>query len=150
MKRKILSLFIVVGMMISLFTTVVFATNEDTVLYDKGGIKITYQNWTIDDYGDFDINLLIENNSSKYICVQARSESINGYMMSATMSDDIQVGKKAYADMSFSGYQFKENHISTIYDAQFSFHIFQLPLSLFLFHCVSRYQSHIICQPNRQ
>ena len=46
------------------------------------------------------INLLIENNSSKYICVQAQSESINGYMMSAIMSDDVQAGKKAYADMS--------------------------------------------------
>ena len=125
MKRKVLSLFMVIAMLMSSFSIIAFATDEGTVLYDKGGIKITYQNYTVNDYGDFDINLLIENNSSKYICVQARSESINGYMISATMSDDVQVGKKAYADMTFSSYLLKENHISTIYDAQFSFHIFE-------------------------
>lgn len=125
MKRKFLSLLVTIAILMSSFTTIVFATNEGTVLYDKGGIKITYQNYTVNNYGDFAINLLIENNSSKYICVQARSESINGYMIEAIMSDDVQAGKKAYADMKFSSYSLKENHISSVYDLQFSFHIFE-------------------------
>ena len=60
-------------------------TRPITTFYNKGGIKISYIDHTLDDYGDLDVNLLIENNSSKYICVQAREESINGFMVSATM-----------------------------------------------------------------
>ena len=125
MKKKILLLFTMVVIMMSLMTSVVFAVNESTVLYDEEGIKITYQNYTVNDYGDFDINLLIENNSSKNVCVQTRDESINGYMMSAIISENVSVGKKSYTDMTFSAYELKENYISTIYDTEFSFHIFK-------------------------
>lgn len=124
MKRRFLSLLITVIILILSFASTVSANNEDIVLYDNNNIKITYQDYTINRYGTFSINLLIENNSSEYICVQTRNASINDFMIDALMSSDIQVGKKAYANISFNHNHLKKNYISIIYDIQFSFHIF--------------------------
>ncbi len=94
-----------------------------SVLYNKGGIKITYTGIQYDDY-DVNIKFLIENNSSEGITVQARDESVNGFMLSGIMSDDVQPGKKANAELSFYKSALEENGITVINDLEMSFHIF--------------------------
>ena len=67
---------------------------------------------------------MIENNSSKAITVQTRDESINGFMVSGIMSDDVQPGKKANAELTYYNSTLEENGIGNIESLEFSFHIF--------------------------
>ena len=109
--------------------TVVLAEQENTVsttgkvLYEKGGIKITYTGLKQDDYS-IDFKFLIENNSNTGITVQARDESINGYMVSGIMSEDVQPGKKANGELTYYNSTLEENGIKNIEELEFSFHIF--------------------------
>lgn len=93
------------------------------VVYEKNNMKITYIGI---EYGDFstDFKFLVENNSNRGITVQARDESINGYMISGIMSDDVQPGKKAYAELSYFNSTLEKNGINSISELEFSFHIF--------------------------
>ena len=94
-----------------------------TVLYEKGGIKITYMGLIKGDYST-DFKFMIENNSSRGITVQARDESINGYMLSGIMSDDVLPGKKVNAELTYYNSTLEENGIYNIDELEFSFHIF--------------------------
>jgi len=93
------------------------------VIYEKGGIKITYSGIKKEDYA-VDFKFLIENNTSRGITVQARDESINGYMISGIMSDDVQPGKKVNAELTYFNSTLEENGIYNIEELEFSFHIF--------------------------
>ena len=93
------------------------------VVCEKGGIKITYTGIQ-DDGHSIDFKFLIENNTGRGITVQARDESINGYMISGIMSDDVQPGKKANGELTFYNSTLEENGISNMEELEFSFHIF--------------------------
>lgn len=98
-------------------------SNSGQVVYEKGGIKITYTGFTQGDYSK-KFKFLVENNSSRAITVQARDESINGFMVSGIMSDDVQPGKKANAELTYYNSTLEENGISIVENLEFSFHIF--------------------------
>lgn len=93
------------------------------VVYEKGGIKITYVGIKQED-SFIDFKFLIENNASNGITVQTRDESINGYMMSGIMSEDVQPGKKANGALTYYNSMLEENGIDNIDELEFSFHIF--------------------------
>ena len=98
-------------------------SSTGTVVYDKDGIRITYNGIKTDDYS-VDFKFLIENNSNNGITVQARNESINGYMVCGIMSDDIQPGKKTNGGLTYYYSTLEENGISSINELELSFHIF--------------------------
>lgn len=111
-------------------TKTVLLSNTDTttqttgnVVYDKGGIKITYNGIKDSGYSK-NIQFLIENNSSIGITVQARDESINGFMIEGIMSDDVQPGKKANGELTYYNSTLEENGITSIKNIELSFHIF--------------------------
>lgn len=99
-------------------------TIEEVVLVDQKDIKITAKSF--DAKGTFgpSIKLLIENNSSKSVTVQARNASVNGYMIETMLSSDVAAGKKANAELVFMRSALDAAGISTIADMGFSFHIF--------------------------
>lgn len=99
------------------------AATTGVVVYEKGGIKITYNGINKGDYS-VDFKFLIENNTSRGITVQTRDESINGYMISGIMSDDVQPGKKANGELTYFNSTLEENGIYNIDELEFSFHIF--------------------------
>ncbi len=99
------------------------SSNSGQVVYEKGAIKITYTGLKEENRSK-SFCFLIENNSSKAITVQARDESINGFMVSGIMSDDVQPGKKANAELTYYNSTLEENGIGTIENLELSFHIF--------------------------
>lgn len=99
------------------------ASVSGTVVYEKGGIKITYMGLEQGSYST-DFKFLIENNSSVPITVQVRDESINGYMISGIMSDDVQPGKKVNGALTYFNTTLEENGINNIEELELSFHIF--------------------------
>ena len=94
-----------------------------TVVYDKGGIKITYRGIKDSGYSKA-VQFLIENNSNTGITVQVRDESINGFMVDGIMSSDVQAGKKANGELTYYNSTLEDNDISNIEEIEFSFYIF--------------------------
>lgn len=95
------------------------------VLYDNNGIRIISKGLILDDslFGP-KFMTFIENNSDKSITIQVRDTSINGFMITPTMSSEVMPGKKALKAMTFMSSQLEENGITDIEEIETSFHIF--------------------------
>lgn len=96
----------------------------EQVIVDKNNIKITAKSIDYDGFMGPQIKLLIENNSSQNITVQARNFSINGIMISPIMSADVNAGKKTNTDITISTNSLKEAKITTIKNIEFGLNIF--------------------------
>lgn len=96
---------------------------SETVLLDEAGIKITAKSLDKSGWMGPELKLLIENNTDKNLTVQVRNASVNGYMISTSISEDVAAGKKANGEITFSNTSLKGAGISTFADMEFSFHI---------------------------
>lgn len=94
------------------------ASPTGLVLYDANGVKITYNGIETDMFGDINIKLLIENNTSSAILVQSRDTSVNGFMIDGFLSSEITAGKKANASLSLWKTYLDENEIESIEDLE--------------------------------
>jgi hypothetical protein len=70
-----------------------------------------------------ELKLLIENDSSQSITVQARNASVNGYMVDTLLSSDVASGKKANDSLTFETSGLNECGIKSIATMEFYFHI---------------------------
>ena len=98
-------------------------TIEEQVLYDENDIKITATGLE-DSWLGTELQVLIENNSSQSITIQARNANVNGYMVPTMMSADVAAGKKANDSLTFETSGLKECGIDNIATMEFLFHIF--------------------------
>lgn len=97
------------------------------VLVDTNGIKIIGKGLSANDsFWGPGVILYIENNSDKDVTVQVRDVSVNGFMMDASMSEDVVAGKKAMSAVQFFSTDLEENSIEDITDVELYFHIFDL------------------------
>jgi hypothetical protein len=83
------------------------------VLFEQDGISVSYLGLS-KERSSIDVVFLITNDSEKDITVQARDESVNGFMISGTMSSDILPGKASIDTLSFSDRRLGENGISSL------------------------------------
>lgn len=112
-------------------TTTEEATEEETtapemtVLYEENGLKISYKGLTVDNFGDLDINLLIENDCGQNITVQCRDFYINDFETDSTFSCDLGNGKKSNDTISVNQSELEKNSftIDNIEKIEFSFHV---------------------------
>ena len=122
--KRILSVLMVVVAILSLLTIATNAVEENAVVFNDKGIKITYKGLNTKglgvEWGKIYVLLEIENNSSVPVCVQGRDTSVNGYMIEGLMSEDIEIGKKCNAKISFSNFDFEDNGITSIDNIEFS------------------------------
>ncbi len=98
-------------------------TVQETVLLDKDGIKITLKSLSDDIFGP-SLKVLVENNSDISVTVQIRDSSINGVMVDAIFSCDVQNGKKANSEIVFMSSDLETANITTIKDIELKFHVF--------------------------
>ena len=101
-------------------------TVAEQILVDENGILIKATG--LDKEGIFgpQLKLLIENNTDKDFTVQARSVSVNGYMVETMFSVDVVAGKKANDGISFMKNDLNSCGIETIADMEFSLLVFRL------------------------
>lgn len=100
------------------------ANITETVILDKGGIKVTAKSIFYDGWNGPEIKVLIENNSSENVTIQASKFSINGIMIDPTFSADVNSGKKANDSISISSSELKVANITTIKDIEFGLNVF--------------------------
>lgn len=99
------------------------ANIEEKVIVDRDGIKITAKSISYD-YSGANIKVLIENNTSQDITVQARDFSINGIMVDPSMSTDVASGKKSNSTISVYDSDLEQAKITTIKDIEFGLTVF--------------------------
>ena len=97
-------------------------TIEEQVLFEGNDIKITATGMEDGLFGT-ELKLLIENNSSKSVTVQARNTIVNGFMVDTMMSADVAAGKKANDSLTFQTSGLKDCGIESIATMEFTFHI---------------------------
>ena len=100
------------------------ATIDEQVLLDDVGVKITAKSLDNSGFWGPDLKILIENESDSNLTVQVRDSSVNGYMISTSISSEVVSGKKVNDSITFSSSDLKLAGINTIADMEFSFHIF--------------------------
>ncbi|MBR1423195.1 MAG: hypothetical protein IJ571_07135 [Ruminococcus sp.] len=85
------------------------------VIYDDGGIKITYTGYTASKmFTSASLNFLIENNSDKNITVENFNLNINGYTLDTWFYEQVPASKKSNVKMDIYDTQLKENGIDTL------------------------------------
>lgn len=98
----------------------------DFCVYDQDGLEITYYGYEYnkDSSGYFTMNFEIDNDCGYTEVVQIREFSVNGYMVSASMSEEIADGKSAKTTVRFSKSALKKAGLSSfeqVKEIQFKF-----------------------------
>lgn len=100
--------------------------NSGTKVLEQDGISITIQELDSEEsFWGADVYVYIENNSSRNITVQARSVSINGFMVEPIFSPEVVAGKKAFNSITFMESDLSNNGITSIDEMEISFHVFE-------------------------
>ena len=97
-------------------------TVEEKVLYEDKGVKITLKGLEMDGMMGPELKFLVENDSDKSLMVQANDVSVNGYMVSTSMSVDVKQGKKANDKLRFLNSSLEMTGITTFADIELRFH----------------------------
>ena len=94
------------------------------VIYNGQGITITYKGLTTRSTG-VDLNMLIENNSTKDIYVSVENFSINGFALNETFYAEVPAGKKTNEGIFIWGSTLDDNglNIGNMRDAEMYFEI---------------------------
>jgi len=94
-------------------------------LYNEKDIRIVAKGISDDDswFGP-GLILFIENSRDKAFTVQARDVSVNGYMIDASLSEDVYPDKRSITALTFFSSDLEKNDIETFEEVEFSFHIF--------------------------
>ena len=101
------------------------ASANGSVIYDQGGVKITYLGIASMEYGGEEVKLFIQNASNTDYTIQAADTSVNGIMTEGMLSCDVMAGKNAYDSIEFDDYYLKKSNITSISSAEFRFRIFE-------------------------
>ncbi len=97
------------------------------VLVDTNGIKIVGKGLSANDsFWGPGVILYIENNSDQDVTIQVRDVSVNGYMVSSSMSEDVVASKKAISAVQFFSTDLEDNGIEDITDVELYFSIVNL------------------------
>lgn len=109
-----------------LSTTAPAESTAKGVIYDKNGIRITYNGITKSNsfLEGSQVNLLIENNTNKNYIIQVRDASVNGFMTDSIFSPEVAAGKKINDSILFYKSALEQNNISSIERVEFKFTIF--------------------------
>lgn len=94
------------------------------VLYEENGVKIVFKGLEEESFMGPKLDLYLENNGDKGVTVQVRDFSVNGFMVSCSMSCELPAGKKAFDGINLMSSDLEDNDITDIQDAEFSFTIF--------------------------
>lgn len=94
------------------------------IAYEKNEVKIVVKGLQDDSILGPGIVVYIENTGNKNITVQARTVSINGFMVDPLFSSDILAGKRCVDSITFLSSDLEENEITEIETVELSFHIF--------------------------
>lgn len=99
-------------------------TIEETVLFEREGVRVTAQGIDNDDFWGKALNVLIENDSDKNIGIQCNSLVINNYMITDLFSASVAIGKKSNEAITLYSSSLDAAGIDTISEIAVSFHVF--------------------------
>lgn len=90
------------------------ATIEETVVFDRDGIKITAVEMTYDSAYGTGVKILVENNTSKNIVLSGGDFIVNGITVSGSLYIEVAAEKKAYGTIYLSKYDLEYSNIDDI------------------------------------
>ncbi len=112
-------------------TTGVLETKEDDtdmpsvekqVLYSAKGVTITATGLE-DTWNGPQLNLLIENNSSRDVIVESIDESVNGYMIDSVLMAEVEAGSSVNDGITFQASSLEESGVKNVATMEFKLQI---------------------------
>ncbi len=103
------------------------SNSANEVIYDSNGIIVTYTGLSVNNFGEINVNLNIENNTDKNYTFQVRDFSLNDIMFEPIFSCDVVSGKKAVDGIYLPLWSLNDIGVSKAEDiknVEFSLHIF--------------------------
>lgn len=95
-------------------------TDKNIVVYDNNGIKLTYKGFKNDIMPE--LTFFLENSSDKTYMVSSDDVSINDYMISTTILEEVAPGKKVNTSMVMFSSALEDNNITKIEKVEFKLH----------------------------
>ncbi|MBQ9921324.1 MAG: hypothetical protein IJO52_03990 [Clostridia bacterium] len=92
---------------------------DSAVIYDEGGVKVTYKGYGCENEYLLYVNFLVENESGKGIDVDGYYSSVNGYMVDGYLYESIPTGKKANVPLEIAVDELEYNDIAKIENIEF-------------------------------
>lgn len=93
------------------------------VIYDADGIKIVFSGSTTSDWLGEGVTFYAYNGSDKSINISDQDASVNGFMIDPLLYFEIEPGKYAVENMTFTETDLEENDIDKITDIEFNIRI---------------------------
>ena len=94
-------------------------------IYDADGIKVVAKKMSSEDsFWGSELYLYIENNTEKYVTLQTKDVSVNGFMIDPIFSCDVLPGKVAFSSITFLESDLTDNSITDISELELKLHIF--------------------------
>ena len=97
---------------------------EEQVIFEEKDIKVTVTGINYDGWFGPEVKVLIENNSSKNITVQALECAVNGMMTETLFSTDVAAGKKANDSITLSSSNLENGNVKTIKEIEVKLNVF--------------------------
>lgn len=97
---------------------------DEQIIFDSKSIKVTATSIDVNGLFGADIKVLIENNSTSNITVQAKSCYVNDVNVGTLFSADVAAGKKSNDSITLESSDLKAANITTIKDIELVLHIF--------------------------
>lgn len=97
---------------------------EEQVIFEEKDIKVTVTGINYDGWFGPEVKVLIENNSSKNITVQALECAVNGMMTETLFSTDVASGKKANDSITLSSSNLENGNVKTIKEIEVKLNVF--------------------------
>lgn len=94
------------------------------VVYNHNGIKISYMGYRQDSENNISIIFGVENNTTVPFEVQAKNESVNGYMIDSVCSFPVAVGKIANIEVGLNADDLARLNITYLNSFETTFYIF--------------------------
>ena len=94
-------------------------------LFNQDGIIIYHTGYSEGELGEFNVRFFIVNHTHELITVQAREESVNGFMIMGAMSADIMPDKATNTTLGFFSWDLEDNNIDTV--ETISFYLYIIP-----------------------
>ena len=93
--------------------------DTDNIIVDTEYLTITVIDGDMDDYGDYVLNMYIQNKCDSDLMVSIDEASINGFMIDPFWASSVKAGKCEFAQVSWLGSDLDTNGITEVTDVEF-------------------------------
>ncbi len=97
--------------------------DSDNVIIDNDYISVTVIGSETNEYGEYVVNMFLENKSDKDFMINAEDVSVNGFMADPYYGEFLYAGNSVFSSMCWADTTLEDNDITDVEDIEFIFKV---------------------------